>query len=137
MPLDANDPHDVANGSLIEIGVQGPQDINRLFVFTGTALVDFALPDADSNLETGEIEIILAKGLVNTDSFRGAATFASQAEIQNDGSYYDDYVMSVIDSITKVTHHDELRLIAHLGVSPHAQIGRLAYQSNVVASIHD
>jgi len=135
--LDADNPDQVANASTMEIVVDGPGDINRLFIFTGTALVNFERDESeDPGTQVIEIQIILEKNLPSKKDFRGSATFASHGEIENDGSYTDDYGMAVLDSTTIAKDDGALRLVAHLEVRHDAKIGRMAYQANVVASLN-
>ena len=57
---DADNPDHVTNGTTMEIIVEGPDDVNRLFIFTGTALVNFERPDSETpGTQTIEIQIIL------------------------------------------------------------------------------
>jgi hypothetical protein len=134
--LDADNPDDVANGTSMEIHIPGPGDINRLYIFTGTAVINFERSDADSpGTQITKLQVILPKNLPSEKNFRGSATFASHGEIDNDGDHTDDYGMAVLDADTIVKEDGELRVIMHLEVARDARVGRVAYQSNVIASV--
>jgi hypothetical protein len=137
--FDADNPDDVANGASMEIYVSGPDDINRLYVFTGTAMVNFERPSDVAEgfgTETTTIQVILQKNLPSKKNFRGSATFASHGAIAQD-DFTDDYGMGVLEADTIVKEDGELRVIIHLEVAHDARISRVAYQSNVIASVPD
>src|SRR2546427_1435986 len=90
--LDADQPDEVTSGvrpasnsqqpvaTFIEAVVDGPDDINRLFIFTGSALVRLEIPtdlQVRGNTEKNSYRIILAKNLASGKDFRGSSTFAS------------------------------------------------------------
>lgn len=146
--LDADNPDQVTSGirpasspqqpfaTFIEARVDGPNDANRLFIFTGTAIVNFEMPFERQEPGTRELKffrIILAKNLASGKDFRGSSTFASLAHIQNDEG--EDFAHAVLEANTTVQSDGSLRLQVRLGVENDSALLRLSYQVNVLAHV--
>jgi hypothetical protein len=148
MIIDADDPSVVSSGvrpvanvqqpvvTFIEASVAGPGDANRLFIFSGSVIVNVEVsPEAQ---ETGaqlteEVEIVLAKNLAHPDDFRGSSTYAAPSTISNDDQ--DEFFYSVLGASTAVRPDGALRLTAILKVGFDSEVVRFTYQVNVLAHV--
>ena len=82
MALDANNPNDVKEGRLLKVPIQGPGNANRLLIFTGTAVTNFAGPaesQGEGAISTGLLTITLLDAAHAPQDFIRSATFASIA----------------------------------------------------------
>jgi len=146
--LDADNPDDVTSGvrptsdsqqpvaTFIEAVVDGPNDANRLFIFTGSALVRLEMPDnrqVPGDTEKNSYRIILAKNLASGKDFRGSSTFASLSTIENDDG--EDFAHAVLSASTTVQSDGSLRMEARLGVENDSALLRLSYQVSVLAHV--
>ena len=142
--LDADKPDQVASGirpgsnpgqlvaTFIEVTVDGPGDANRLFIFTGTALVNYENFTAILRDEK-HFQVILAWRLADKKDFRGSSTYASLATIQSDDN--EDFAHALLTASTTVQNDGTLRLVAQLGVWNDSAILRLSYQACVLAHV--
>src|SRR5215471_6318662 len=81
--LDASDGHQVANGTHIEVSVDGPDNANRLLIFTGTAIVNVISDNDDDDIRRGAVRIKLDYPLPKAVRFVQSATTATLASIFN------------------------------------------------------
>lgn len=148
MIIDADDPSAVSSGvrptanvqqpvaTFIEATVVGPRDANRLFIFSGSAIVNFEMPDEDTETPGASasevVEIVLAKNLHPAD-FRGSSTFAAPSTCSNLDE--DDFLYAVLGVKTIVKPDGALRLVAVLQVGDDAKLVRFSYQANVLAHV--
>jgi hypothetical protein len=142
-PLHADNPDDVANGSFIQVVVKGPADVNRLLIFTGTAILNIAGQRTD-DFVTSEVnlEIILMEKFpfsVPKGVRQWSATYASLASqdsitrgADNDEFLFDTGV-SDGDISTFLDGDQALKLRATLVTRNDCDFNRLAYQANILA----
>jgi len=141
MALDANNPNDVKEGRLLKVPIQGPGNANRLLIFTGTAVTNFAGPaesQGEGAISTGLLTITLLDAAHAPQDFIRSATFASIAaetsgpgdEGPNDECYFD------VTEVSTVKDFDgSLALKAILRTGIDSVLLRVAYQANVL--IHE
>jgi hypothetical protein len=145
--LDADNPQEVANGTdcdvlstsckpFLEVAISGPGNANRLFVFSGIAIIGFERPDdAGPGTQVCEFDVILEKNLPTPDDFIAATTFASLTAIQFEGEEYNDWGCAVLQANTVVRNDGALRVIAMLEVLGGTALNRFAYQAHVLAHV--
>jgi hypothetical protein len=146
--LDADDPSAVTSGirptanvqqpvaTFIEATVTGPRDANRLFIFSGSAIVNVEVPPDDQKVGatlTEEVQIVLAKNLAHPGDFRGSSTYAAPSTISNDDQV--DYFYAVLGANTVVRQDGSLRLTAVLKVTGDSEVVRFSYQVTVLAHV--
>jgi hypothetical protein len=141
--LDADNPDEVANGirpegaTLITTPVDGPNDVDQLLIFAGTAIIGFEIPgdDQENGVTTGreEVDIILEKNLNSPTDFRGSTTYAALAAVNRDDNTGLGY--RITDTRTIVRPDGALRLIANIAVGFDAVLLRMNYQAFILARV--
>ena len=148
MIIDADNPSTVTSGvrpianvqqpvaTFIEIVVTGLGDANRLFIFSGSVIVNFEIPANDQGrgvTQSEEVEVVLAKNLSHPADFRGSSTYAAPSTVSNDDN--DDFLYAVLGARTVVRPDGALRLIAVLQAGDDSEVIRFSYQASVLAHI--
>lgn len=152
--LDAGNPGDVvltrlnADGAAdlapLEMVVNGPGEANRLFVFTGLALVDIKFSEDDDIVRRGEVRVRLRYPLPDSIRFISSATTAALSSIFNADDDDEETTFAVDGVATEPQPTDpgnpqsakELVLTAKLAVQGgDSGISSMAYQANVL--VHD
>ena len=139
--LHADNSNDVANGTFITMVVKGPADVNRLLVFTGTAIFDFS-GDGMDRLTTANVEIVLMEKYPYSvpKDIQWSATYLSLASEASDAAALDDNDECEFDTglndgdiSTFLDGDGALKLRASLLVYSECHFNRVAYQANVLA----
>ena len=145
-PLHADNPNDVANGSFLAAVVEGPSDVNRLLIFTGTAILNFPGPTEDQSDTTNvvNLEIILMQNFTSQfDIPKGisqwSATYvslASEGSVAGSGDN-DEWLFDTGenpgDISTFLDNDQALKLRATLVAGTDSNFNRVAYQASVLA----
>jgi hypothetical protein len=140
--LDADNPDEVASGVLpssstfILADVGSPQSPQQLLIFTGTAIVEFEIPEEqkDNNITTGreQVEVILEVNLPKSAHFLGSTTYASLAAVNNDNDDNEAFGYRVTDASTIVRPDGALRVVTNIAVGFDAILLRMSYQATVL-----
>ncbi len=124
----------VENGSVLEVGINGPGQANRLFIYTGLIRLE-RNGDNDDNIIPINVFINLSflhnaqKFNVN-DTHTAPIAFLANVHGNDDAT---DFTWAVVDVRTDIQNGD-LKLFADLAVQGQScSFGHLAYQVNVTA----
>lgn len=148
--LDAADPNQVTPTSVkqdgetlttgpLEVEVKGPDDANRLLIFTGIAITRADFEEDDEILRRGLIRIKLNYPLPGTVKFISSSTTAALGNIFNNTG--EAFTFAVVDAATEPQLIDplnpksghELVLTSNVAVQGHATgISAMSYQANVL-----
>jgi hypothetical protein len=142
---DAGNPKEVTNTSVggphIELTVDGPDDANRLLIFTGIAILDLEARN-DGGIHRGTCLIRLDYPLPKASTFIKSASNASLSAIRNDDT---DAWLFAVDCVSTQPmqvegNRTELVLTAVLGISSDdgdTNLIRMAYQANVLLHVEE
>jgi len=120
----------------LEVGITGPGNANRLFVYTGLATVD--------GIGVAGDDIVRFRGFINLSKLHNGRKFnpiptltAPVAFLANvhGNSEADDFTWAVSETSTQIDNGD-LKLIAELAVQgENCSFAQIAYQVNVITKI--